>query len=144
VRIDIHTHFQCLDFLKHLQGRSNLPKGVLDGGTYVIQCATGLDLPALPKIIDMEQKLRDMEDMKVNVAALSHGIPFGPEVLGGREADEWAMIPVALSPKAVPIPSAPMIGGVVNFRPVASSDASAHHHVPRSDIQRRGGDEGQS
>jgi len=91
VRIDIHTHFQCLDFLKYLQGRSNFPKGVLDGGTYVIQCATGLDLPALPKIIDMEQKLRDMEDMKVNVAALSHGIPFGPEVLGGREADEWAM-----------------------------------------------------
>ena len=91
MRIDIHTHFQCLDFLKYLQGRSNFPKGVLDGGTYVIQCATGLDLPALPKIIDMEQKLRDMEDMKVNVAALSHGVPFGPEVLGGREADEWAM-----------------------------------------------------
>jgi predicted TIM-barrel fold metal-dependent hydrolase len=68
-----------------------LPKTVLDGGTYVVQCASGLDLPALPKIIDMEQKLRDMEDMKVNVAALSHGIPFGPEVLGGREADEWAM-----------------------------------------------------
>jgi len=41
VRIDIHTHFQCLDFLKYLQGRSNLPKGVLDGGTYVIQCRRG-------------------------------------------------------------------------------------------------------
>jgi predicted TIM-barrel fold metal-dependent hydrolase len=39
----------------------------------------------------MEQKLRGMDDMKIDVAALSHGIPFGPEVLGGREADEWAM-----------------------------------------------------
>ena len=91
MRIDIHTHFQCLDFLKHLQSRSSLPRSVLDGGTYVIQCASGLDLPVLPKIIDMEKKLRDMEDMKVDVAALSHGIPFGPEVLGGREADEWAI-----------------------------------------------------
>jgi len=91
VRIDIHTHFQCLDFLKHLYGRSNLPRSVLDGGTYIVQCATGLDVPALPKIIDIEKKLRDMEDTKINVAALSHGIPFGPEVLGGWEADQWAM-----------------------------------------------------
>src|SRR6516164_5731533 len=90
-RIDVHTHFQCLDFVKHLQGRSSLPKSVLDGGAYIIQCAPGLNLPALPKIIDMDQKLRDLEDMKIDVAVLSHGIPFGPEVLNGREADEWAM-----------------------------------------------------
>ena len=32
-----------------------------------------------------------MEDLRIDVASLSHGIPFGPEVLGGREADEWAM-----------------------------------------------------
>jgi predicted TIM-barrel fold metal-dependent hydrolase len=38
----------------------------------------------------MEKKLRDMEDMKIDVAVLSHGIPFGPDVLGGQEADEWA------------------------------------------------------
>jgi predicted TIM-barrel fold metal-dependent hydrolase len=90
MRIDIHTHFQCLDFVKHLQGRSTLPKSVLDGGTYIIQCAPGLNVPALPKIIDMEKKLRDMEDMKIDVAVLSHGIPFGPGVLNGPEADEWA------------------------------------------------------
>ena len=91
MRIDVHTHFQCLDFIKHLGGRSKLPKSVLDGGTYVIECAAGLKIPAIPKMIDMEKKLRAMEDLRIDVAALSHGIPFGPEVLGGREADEWAM-----------------------------------------------------
>ena len=90
MRIDVHTHFQCLDFIKHLEGRRNLPKGVLDGGTYVVQCAVGLNVPALPKMIDIEKKLRDMEDMKIDVAVLSHGFPFGADVLGGREADYWA------------------------------------------------------
>ena len=91
MRIDVHTHFQCLDFIKHLNGRCNLPKSVLDGGAYVIQCAAGLKIPAFPKIIDLEKKLRDMDDMKIDVAVLSHGIPFGPDVLGGQEADEWAV-----------------------------------------------------
>jgi predicted TIM-barrel fold metal-dependent hydrolase len=91
MRIDVHTHFQCLQFIKHLQGRSNLPRSVLDGGTYVVQCAPGLNVPEIPKIIDVEKKLRDMDDMKIDVAVLSHGIPFGPDVLGGQAADEWAM-----------------------------------------------------
>lgn len=91
MRIDVHTHFQSLDFIKHLLGRSSLPKCVLAGGNYVVQCAAGLDIPALPKIIDMEKKLREMEDMKIDFAVLSHGLPFGPDVLGGQEADEWAM-----------------------------------------------------
>ena len=90
MRIDVHTHFQCLDFVKHLQGRSTLPKSLLDGGNYIIQCATGLTVTALPKILDMDEKLRDMEDMKIDIAVLSHGIPFGPDVLDNQEADEWA------------------------------------------------------
>lgn len=91
MRIDIHSHFQCLDFVKHLQGRSVLPRTVLEGGTYFIQCAGGLNVPSLPKIVDMDEKLHDMEKMKIDISALSHGIPFGPDVLGGQEADEWAM-----------------------------------------------------
>jgi aminocarboxymuconate-semialdehyde decarboxylase len=91
MRVDVHTHFQCLDFVKHLHGRSALPKSILDGGTYIIQCAPGFNVPALPKMIDMETKLRDMEDMKIDVAVLSHGMPFGPGVLSGQEADDWAM-----------------------------------------------------
>ena len=55
MRIVVHTHFQSLDFIKHLLGRSSLPKCVLAGGNYVVQCAAGLDIPALPKIIDMEK-----------------------------------------------------------------------------------------
>jgi len=90
VRIDVHTHFQCLDFVKHLHGRSMLPKSLLDGGNYIIQCAAGLTVPAIPTLINMEEKLRDMEQMKIDVAVLSHGIPFGPDVLDGQEADDWA------------------------------------------------------
>src|SRR6516164_2198223 len=60
-----------------------LPKSLLDGGNYIIQCAAGLTLPAIPKA-------RDMEEMKIDVAVLSHGIPFGPDVLDGQEADDWA------------------------------------------------------
>lgn len=90
MRIDIHTHFQCLDFFKHLMGRATLPKSLLAGGSYIVKCATGLTVPSLSKAVDMEEKLRDMEEMKIDAAVLSHGIPFGPDVLGGREADDWA------------------------------------------------------
>ena len=90
MRIDVHTHFQCLEFVKHLHGRSMMPKSLLDGGNYIIQCAAGLSVPALPRAVDMEEKLRDMEEMKIDAAVLSRGIPFGPDVLGGREADDWA------------------------------------------------------
>ena len=51
MRIDVHTHFQSLDFIRHLMGRSNLPKSVLDGDTYLIQCAPGLNVPTIPGII---------------------------------------------------------------------------------------------
>jgi predicted TIM-barrel fold metal-dependent hydrolase len=71
-------------------GRTTLPKSLLDGGSYIIQCAAGLTLRSLPKIIDMDEKLRDMEEMKIDVAVLSHGMPFGPDVLGAQEADDWA------------------------------------------------------
>jgi len=90
MRVDVHTHFQCLDFIKHLHGRGNLPRSLLEGGTYVVQCAAGLNIPAFPKMIDIEKKLRDMEDLKIDVAVLSHGVPFGPDVLTGQEAEDWA------------------------------------------------------
>jgi predicted TIM-barrel fold metal-dependent hydrolase len=41
-------------------------------------------------MIDIEKKLRDMEDLKIDVAVLSHGVPFGPDVLTGQEAEDWA------------------------------------------------------
>src|SRR5262249_47647912 len=44
-----------------------------------------------PNPIDMDAKLRDLEAMDIAVSVLSHGLPLGPDVLGGEEADEWAM-----------------------------------------------------
>src|SRR5262249_45078584 len=79
-RIDIHTHFQCLDFVKHLLGRRAFPRSVLDGGTYAVECAAGFRVPALPKIIDMDAKLRDLEALDIAVSVLSHGLPLGPDV----------------------------------------------------------------
>src|SRR5262249_30481215 len=90
MRIDFHTHFQCVDFIRHLQGRDALPRSVLNGGTYMVQCGAGLEVPCLPKLLSMDEKLRDMDDTKIDVAVLSHGLPFGPDVLGGEEADDWA------------------------------------------------------
>src|SRR5262249_23031475 len=90
-RIDIHTHFQCLDFVKHLLGRNAFPRAVLDGGTYAVECTAGFRVPALPNIIDMDAKLLDLEAMDITVSVLSHGLPLGPDVLGGAEADDWAM-----------------------------------------------------
>lgn len=89
MRIDIHTHFLCLDFIKYLHGRNALPNTVLDGGNYFISCAPGLRIPVQSRITDMEEKLKDVEAMKVDVSVLSHGVP-GPEILGGQEADDWA------------------------------------------------------
>ena len=61
------------------------------GGTYAVECAAGFRVPALPKIIDMDTKLRDLEAMDIAISVLSHGLPLGPDVLGGEEADDWAM-----------------------------------------------------
>lgn len=91
MRIDVHTHFQSLDYIKHLLGRDTLPKTVLEGGTYAVQCAPGLQVPSLTQMVDMEEKLRDMNEMQIGVSVLSHGLPLGPDVLGSEEADEWAM-----------------------------------------------------
>jgi hypothetical protein len=38
-----------------LKGRSSFPKSVLSGGSYIVQCATGLDVPSIAKIIDIAQ-----------------------------------------------------------------------------------------
>ncbi|HLG69732.1 MAG TPA: amidohydrolase family protein [Chloroflexota bacterium] len=89
MRIDVHTHFLCLDFVKHLQGRSALPRTVLEGGVYVMQCAAGLRLPTVPNIVDMDVKLKDCDAMGIDMSVLSLGIP-GPDLLGGDEADDWA------------------------------------------------------
>ncbi len=83
MRIDIHPHFLCLDFVKHLQGRSDLPTTVRDGGGYVVQCVTGMNVPVIPKIIDMEQKLREADEMGTDVSVLTHALP--PDMVGAPQ-----------------------------------------------------------
>jgi predicted TIM-barrel fold metal-dependent hydrolase len=90
MRIDIHSHFQSLAYVKHLHERSALPRAVLEDGTYVVQCGAGVDVPALPRMLDMDEKLGDMDASGIDVAVLSHGLPLGPDALGGAEADDWA------------------------------------------------------
>ncbi len=89
MRIDIHTHFVCVDFIKHLRGRSSYPSSVLEGGAYFTNCGPGFRIPVLPKVVDLEVKLQDVAEMNVDLSVLSHAVP-GPEVLGGEEADYWA------------------------------------------------------
>jgi predicted TIM-barrel fold metal-dependent hydrolase len=90
VRIDIHSHFQSVEFVKHLVGRSALPSAMREGGTYIVDCGAGLRVPSLPELIDVEAKLDAMDRLGVDVSVLTHGLPLGPDVLGA-EADDWAM-----------------------------------------------------
>jgi len=89
MRIDVHTHLLYPEFMKHLLGRGSVPRAVLEGGAYFVDCSPGFRLFSPPQHADVEEKLRDMEGMGVDLSVLSHGIP-GPELLGGAEADDWA------------------------------------------------------
>ena len=89
MRIDVHTHLVYLDFIKHLHGRSSLPNAVRNGGTYVVSCSPGFRAERPPDHFDVEEKLKDMEEMGVELSVLSHGIP-GPELLEPAAADDWA------------------------------------------------------
>ena len=87
--IDIHSHLVMPEYLEYLTGRTSLPKAVLRGGAYFISCNGGYTQTSATVHSDVEQKLRDMEDMGADLAVINHGIP-GPEMLGGEEADDWA------------------------------------------------------
>ena len=89
MRIDVHSHLVYLPYLEYLTGRSSLPKSALRGGTYFVSCSGGYQHASLLSHADVDQKLRDMEDLGIAVSVLSHGMP-GPELLGSPEADAWA------------------------------------------------------
>lgn len=89
MRIDVHSHLIYLPYLEHLTGRTSLPQGVFRGGTYFVSCTGGYQHASLSSHADVDQKLRNMEDLGIAVSVLSHGMP-GPELLGSPEADAWA------------------------------------------------------
>ena len=90
MRIDVHSHFQSVEFVRHLVGRSGLPSAVQEEGTYIVDCGAGLRVPSLPEIIDAEAELEAIDRLGIDVSVLTHGLPLGPDVLGA-EADDWAM-----------------------------------------------------
>jgi hypothetical protein len=85
MRIDVHTHLFCADFIKHLQSRSSLPNTVIEGGK-IITCMPNFRHVAPGKSWDLEEKLREEELMGIDFSVLSHGLP-GPELLGGPDAE---------------------------------------------------------
>jgi predicted TIM-barrel fold metal-dependent hydrolase len=89
MRIDIHTHLYFTEFAEYLLGRSSLPNAVRQGGTFVTHCSPAFGVTSPPGHMEVEAKLKSMDDMGLDVAVLTHGIP-GPELLGGGEADDWA------------------------------------------------------
>ena len=77
MRIDVHSHLVYIPYLEYLTGRNSLPDGVLRDGTYFVSC-TGGYLHASPIMhADVDQKLRDMDDLGIGMSILSHGMP-GP------------------------------------------------------------------
>jgi predicted TIM-barrel fold metal-dependent hydrolase len=90
MRIDVHSHFQSVEFVRHLVGSTRLPRAIEERGTYFVDCGAGLRVPSLPELVDVQAKLDAMDRLHVDASVLSHGLPLGPDVLG-READEWAI-----------------------------------------------------
>jgi len=90
MRVDVHSHFQSVEFVRHLLGTTRLPCAIEERGTYIVDCGSGLRVPSLPELVDVERKLDAMDRLGIDVSVLSHGLPLGPDVLGSQ-ADEWAM-----------------------------------------------------
>jgi aminocarboxymuconate-semialdehyde decarboxylase len=91
MRIDIHSHFLSEKVARVLEKRTHFPYTRFVDGTYHFYCCQGLSVPLAPTAQDMRRKLADMDSAGIDVAVLSLGIP-GPELLGGKEADEVARI----------------------------------------------------
>jgi predicted TIM-barrel fold metal-dependent hydrolase len=90
MRIDVHSHLMSVAFLEYLRGRDALPTAVRDQAGYIAHCAPGLSLPYRAPILTVEAKLADMDAAGIDLAVLSHGLP-GPAMLGGDQADHWAV-----------------------------------------------------
>ena len=84
MRIDVHSHLICLDYLTYLTGRQALPKGVLEGGTYFVSCAGGYRHASPLLHADVDAKLRSMDDLGIGmaVAKAMEAIGRNPEAAG--------------------------------------------------------------
>ncbi len=91
MKIDVHSHFLSPAMAKTLETRSSFPYTRLVDGTYHFHCCAGLTLPLAPHHHDTAVKVSHMDEAGIDVSILSLAVP-GPELLGGREADETARL----------------------------------------------------
>ena len=90
MRIDIHTHTYFQDFADYLSGRNEFPNVTVKDGQVITNCTPAFSIASPPGHREIETKLAEMDRMGIDFSVLSHGIP-GPELLGGPEADDWAI-----------------------------------------------------
>ena len=90
MKIDIHTHTYFQDFADYLATRNEFPNVVIRDGQIITACSPAFSVVSPPGHREVEAKLEAMDAMGIDFSVLSHGIP-GPELLGGAEADDWAI-----------------------------------------------------
>ena len=90
MRIDVHTHTYFQDFADYLATRNDFPNVVIRDGQLITACSPAFSIASPPGHREVEAKLAAMDAMGVDFSVLSHGIP-GPELLGGADADDWAV-----------------------------------------------------
>jgi aminocarboxymuconate-semialdehyde decarboxylase len=74
-RIDIHTHYLASSLVRALERRTELPR-ISDGPTGPqIEYGKGNIHPVLPAMGDVELRLREMDEQRIDVAILSINIP---------------------------------------------------------------------
>ena len=90
MRIDIHSHLMSVAFAEHLQGRDTLPATVHAADGYITHCTPRFSMHYGRPILSVEAKLADMDAAGIDLTVLSPAPP-GPHVLGGAQADAWAV-----------------------------------------------------
>ena len=82
-RIDVHTHYFAATLVEALAKRLELPKISGRNGDRLIHYGEGNVHPLLPRMIDLEGQLRDMDKVGIDFAVLSTNVPgvdwFPPE-----------------------------------------------------------------
>ncbi|MFQ5915056.1 MAG: amidohydrolase family protein [Nitrospinota bacterium] len=89
MRIDIQCHFYPEKVIEKLEKRSAPPSAARKDGRTMVFASRHTGFPLPPSINDPEENLRAMDAAGVDVQVLSLNVP-GPELAGGREADDLA------------------------------------------------------